>query len=142
MISKFYTNSCQEQLIGTMVNIGKWSVISNKNIQLNVSYSWFNHIWSKILLLLLSLRVGLLIRGMKELEWQLLIKPFYMAVGCRRLILRSATINRWSDWEVDNKISFNFIANYGIFDFSGGLYTPIIITVHLFESEIFTTSIS
>ena len=38
---------------------------------------------------------------MRELEWQLLIKLFSMAVGSRRLILRSPTINTWLDWEVD-----------------------------------------
>ena len=58
---------------------------------------------------------------MRELEWQLLIKSFSMAVGSRRLILRSPTINTWSEWEVDDKISFNFIVNSGIFDLSGGL---------------------
>ena len=46
---------------------------------------------------------------MRELEWQLLIKSFSMAVGSRRLILRSPTKNTWSDWEVDDK---NFIKFY------------------------------
>ena len=45
---------------------------------------------------------------MRELEWQLLIKSFSIAVGSIRLILRSPTINTWSDWEVDDKSSFNF----------------------------------
>ena len=35
--------------------------------------------------------VGLLIQGMRELEWQL-IKSFSVAVGYRRLILRLPTI--------------------------------------------------
>ena len=60
-------------------------------------------------------------RGMREFEWQLLIKSFSMAMGSRRLILRSPTINTWSHCEVDDKISFNFIVNSGIFDLSGGL---------------------
>ena len=109
-----------EQLIYTIINIGKWSVIFYKNISLNVSYSWFDHILSKIARLLLALWVGLLMRGMREFEWQLLVKSFSMAVGSRRLILRSPTINTWSDWEVDDKISLNFIVNSGIFDLSLG----------------------
>ena len=60
-------------------------------------------------------------RGMREFEWQLLIKSFSMAIRSRRLTLRSATINTWSDCEVYDKISFNFIVNSGIFDLSGGL---------------------
>ena len=83
--------------------------------------------------------MGLLMRGMREFEWQLLIKLFSMAMGSRRLILRSPTMNTWSDCEVDDKISLNFIVNSGIFDLSGGLQTSIIITVQLFESETFTT---
>ena len=58
-------------------------------------------------------------RGMREFEWQLLIKWFYMAVGSKKLILKSPTMNRWSDWEVDDKISFNFVVDSGIFDMSG-----------------------
>ena len=53
-----------------------------------------------------------------------------MAVGSRRLISGSPTINTWSDWEVDDKISFNFIVNSGIFDWSGGLKKTVIITVY------------
>ena len=60
-------------------------------------------------------------RGLKEFEWQLLIKSFSMAMGSRRLILTSPTMNTWSDRKVDDKISFNFILNSGIFDLSGGL---------------------
>ena len=59
--------------------------------------------------------------GMREFEWQLLIKSFSMAMESRRLILRLPTVNTWSDCEVDDKISFNFIVNSGIFDLSGGL---------------------
>ena len=39
-----------------------------------------------------------------------------MAMGSRRLILRSPTMNTWSDCEVDDKISLNFIKNSGFFD--------------------------
>ena len=60
-------------------------------------------------------------RGMREFEWELLIKSFYLTMGSRRLILRSPTMNTWSDCEVDDKISFNFIVNSGIYDLSGGL---------------------
>ena len=60
-------------------------------------------------------------RGMREFEWQLLMKSFSMAMGSRRLILRSPTMNTWSDCEVYDKISFNFTVNSGIFDLSGGL---------------------
>ena len=42
----------------------------------------------------------------------------------------------------DDKISLNFIVNLEIFDLSGGLYTPIIIKVQLFEKKIFTSLIS
>ena len=35
--------------------------------------------------------------------------------------LRSPTMNTWSDCEVDDKISFNFIVISGIFDLSSGL---------------------
>ena len=56
-----------------------------------------------------------------EFERQLLIKSFSMAMGSRRLILRTPTMNTWSDCEVDDKITFNFIVNSGIFDLSGGL---------------------
>ena len=70
-----------------------------KKIPLNVSYSWLVHIWSRILGWLLALRVGLLMRGMREFEWQLLIKLFSMAMGSRRLILRSPTMNTWTDCE-------------------------------------------
>ena len=42
-----------------------------------------------------------------------------MAMGSRRF--RSPTMNTWSDCEADDKISFNFIVNSGIFDLSGGL---------------------
>ena len=59
-------------------------------------------------------------RGMREFEWQLLIKSFSMAMVSRRLILRSPTMNIWSDYEVDDKILFNFIVNSGIVDLSGG----------------------
>ena len=31
------------------------------------------------------------------------------------------TMNTWSDCEFDDKISFNFIVDSGIFDLSGGL---------------------
>ena len=54
-------------------------------------------------------------RRMRELEWQSLLKSFSMAVGSRRLIVRSPTINTWSDREVDDKISFNFIVSSGRF---------------------------
>ena len=81
-------------------------------------------------------------RGMRELEWQLLIKLFSISMGSRRLILRSPTMNTWSDCDVDDKMILNTIVNSGIFDLSGGLKTPIIITVQLFESETFTTLIS
>ena len=60
-------------------------------------------------------------RGMREFEWQLLIKSFSMAMGSRKLVLRSLTMNAWSDCEVDYKTSCNFIVNSGIFDLSGGL---------------------
>ena len=60
-------------------------------------------------------------RGMREFEWQLLLKSFSMAMGSRRLILRSPTMNTWSDHEFDDKISLNFIVNSGIFNLSGGL---------------------
>ena len=60
-------------------------------------------------------------RGMREFEWQLLIKSFSMAMGSRRLILRSPTMNTWSDCEVDDKMLFNTIVNSAIFDLSGGL---------------------
>ena len=60
-------------------------------------------------------------RGMREFEWQLLIKSFSMAMGSRRLILRSPTMNTLSYCEVYDKISFNFLVNSGIFDLSGGL---------------------
>ena len=52
--------------------------------------------------------------GMREFEWQLLIKSFYMAMGSRRLILKSPTMNTWSDCEVDDKISFNFIVLWNL----------------------------
>ena len=39
-----------------------------------------------------------------------------MAMGSRKLILRSPNMNTWSDCEVDDKISLNFIVNSGIFD--------------------------
>ena len=81
-----------------------------------MSYSWLVHIWSRILELLLALRVGLLMRGMREFEWQMLIKSFSMTMGSRRLILRSPTMNTWSDCEVDYKISFHFIVDSGNFD--------------------------
>ena len=42
-------------------------------------------------------------------EWQLLIKSFSMAMGSRRLILRSPTMNTLSNWEIDDKVSFNII---------------------------------
>ena len=63
--------------------------------------------------------MGLLRRGIREFEWQwqLLIKSFSMAMGSRR----SPTMNSWSDCEVDDKISSNFILNSGIFDLPGGL---------------------
>ena len=107
-------------------------------------YSWFDHISSKIHGLLLALLIPrILMRGIREFEWQYLIKSFSVAVGYRRSInIKIANNNTWSDWEVDDKISFNFIVNSGIFYLSGGLLTPIIITVQLFESEIFTTLIS
>ena len=61
-------------------------------------------------------------RGMREFfEWQLLVKSFSMAMGSRRLILRSPTMNTWSDCEVDHKMSFYFIVNSGIFGLSGSL---------------------
>ena len=41
-----------------------------------MSYSWLVHVWSWILGLLSALRVGLLMRGMREFEWQLLINQF------------------------------------------------------------------
>ena len=44
-----------------------------------------------------------------------------MAMGSRRLILRSPTMNTWSDYEVYDKMSFNTIVNSGIFDLSDGL---------------------
>ena len=47
--------------------------------------------------------------GMREFEWQLLIKSLSMAMGSRRLILRWPTMNTWSDCEVDDKTLFNFI---------------------------------
>ena len=50
----------------------------------------------------------------------------------RRLILRSTTINTWSEREVGDKMSLNFIVNWGIFDLSGGLNSSIIIKVQLF----------
>ena len=65
--------------------------------------------------------MSLLIRGMREFEWKLLIKTFSMAMGSRRLILRLSTMNSCSDCEVDDKISFYFIVNSGIFDLSDGL---------------------
>ena len=46
-----------------------------------------------------------------------------MAMGSRMLILLSQTTNTWSDCEVHDKISFNFIVNSGIFDLSVGLLT-------------------
>ena len=61
-------------------------------------------------------------RGMREFQWQLLIKSFSVAMGSRRLILRSPTMNTWSDCEVDDKMSFNFIVNSGILDLCAGLY--------------------
>ena len=61
-----------------------------------------------------------------------------LGMGFRRLILRSPTMNTLPDCEVDDNISVNFIINSGIFDLSGGLSTPMIITVELFESETFT----
>ena len=74
-----------------------------------MSYSWLIHIWSRIHGLLLALRVGLLMRGMRLFEWQLLIKSFFMAMGSRRLILRSPIMNTlvrlWSWWQ-------NFIQFY------------------------------
>ena len=39
----------------------------------------------------------------------------------KKAILWSPTMDTWSDCEVDDKISFNFIVNSGIFDFSGDL---------------------
>ena len=60
-------------------------------------------------------------RGMREFQWQLLIKSFSMAMGSRRLLLRSLTMNTWSDYEVDDIIACNFIVNSGIFDLSGGM---------------------
>ena len=57
-------------------------------------------------------------RGMREFEWQLLIKSFSMSMGSRRLILSLPTMNTWSDCEVDDKMSLNFIVNCGIFDLS------------------------
>ena len=38
-----------------------------------------------------------------------------MEIGSRRLIFRSSTMNTWSDCEVDDKISLNFIVNWIIF---------------------------
>ena len=60
-------------------------------------------------------------RGMREFDWQLLIKLFSMAMGPRMLILMSPTMNKWSDYEVDDKISFNFIVTSGIVNLAGGL---------------------
>ena len=60
-------------------------------------------------------------RGIREFEWQLLIKSFSMAMGSRRLTLRSPTVNTFSDCEVYDKISLNLIVNLRIFDLSGFL---------------------
>ena len=43
---------------------------------------------------------------------------------------RSSTVKTLSDCEVDDKISFNFIVNYGFFYLSVDLQAPIIITAH------------
>ena len=60
-------------------------------------------------------------REMKEFGWQLLIKSFSMAMGSRRLILRSPNMSTYSDCEVDDKIKFNFIVNSVNFYLSDGL---------------------
>ena len=39
----------------------------------------------------------------------------------KKAILWSPTMDTWLDCEVDDKISFNFIVNSGIFNFSGDL---------------------
>ena len=80
---------------------------STSAIYIHYIYSWFDYIWSKILGLLLALQVGLFVWRMREMDWQLLIKLFSMAVGSIRLILISLTINTSPDKEVDDKISFN-----------------------------------
>ena len=52
---------------------------------------------SRIVELLLALLLGLLMRGMREFEWEFLIILFSMAIGSRRIILRLPTMNTWSD---------------------------------------------
>ena len=37
-------------------------------------------------------------------------------------------MNTYSDCEDDDKISFNFIVNWKIYDLAGGLHTPMLIT--------------
>ena len=39
--------------------------------------------------------------GMRESEWQLIIKSFSMAMASRRLIIKKPAMNTWSDSEVD-----------------------------------------
>ena len=50
--------------------------------------------------LLLALRVGLLMRGMREFEWHLLLKSFSMAIGSRRYNIKVANyeymVRLWS----------------------------------------------
>ena len=107
------------------------------------------HIWSNILGLLLTLRWGLLMRGVRGEGWgvrgegvAVVNKIIFYAVGSRRLTLRSQTRNTLSDCEVDDEISFNFIVNSGILDLSSGLETLMIIMVQLLEREIFFKLIS
>ena len=63
-------------------------------------------------------------------------------VGSKRIVLRSPNTNTFSDCEVDDKIPLIFIENSGILALSGGLYSPIIITVQMIGREIFAALIS
>ena len=49
--------------------------------------------------------------GMREFQWHLIIKSFYVAMGSRKLILTSPTMNTCSDLEVNHQIPLNFILN-------------------------------
>ena len=48
-------------------------------------------------------------------------KIIFYGNGIKKVNIKAPTMNTWSDCEVDNKISINFIVNSGIFDLSGGL---------------------
>ena len=48
-------------------------------------------------------------------------KFIFYGNGIWKVNIKVPTMNTCSDCDVDDKISFNFIVNSGIFDLSGGL---------------------